>query len=93
MHQYNDGTPFVRIIIDTVSYFPRYGQKNQYLPITMDCFTKRPEAYALPFQETSTVAEPLVTIFCYSDHCGRYRVTKDRNFESCLMQEIPNAWE
>jgi hypothetical protein len=51
----------------------------------MDNFTKWPEAYAIPNQETSTVAEVLITnYFC---HFGVPR-DQGRNFESHLMQEI-----
>jgi hypothetical protein len=60
----------------------------------MDYFTKWPEAYAIPKQEASTVAEAPVTNFLcrfgipqelHSDQC--------RKFESRLLQEVCNGWE
>jgi hypothetical protein len=50
----------------------------------MDYFTKWPEAYAVPIQEASTVAEAVVTnFFC------RFGVPRGlhqgRNFESRIM--------
>jgi hypothetical protein len=55
----------------------------------MDYFTKWPEAYAIPNQEASTVAEALVTnFFC---RVGKPRVLhKDqgRNVESRLLQVL-----
>jgi hypothetical protein len=39
------------------------GLVNQYLLITMDYFTKWPEANTIPSEEASTVAEELVTNF------------------------------
>jgi hypothetical protein len=53
----------------------------------MDCFTKRPEAYAIPNQEAPTVTEALVTTF----FC-RFEVPRDLHSDQCresrLMQEI-----
>jgi hypothetical protein len=63
MYQYNVGAPFERIAIDVAGPFPLSDQGNGYLLIAMDYFTKWPEAYALPNQEASTVAEALVTNF------------------------------
>jgi hypothetical protein len=59
MHQYV-GDPFERIAIDVAGPFPRSDQVNRYLQIAIDYFTKRPEAYAIPNQQASTVAEELV---------------------------------
>jgi hypothetical protein len=87
MHQYKVGSPFV-----AVSYFPCSDQGNQHLPITRDCFTEWPESYALPFQETSTVAEPLVTIFfCCSDYCGGEGGTNPKRKVGWMLQkqEVP----
>jgi hypothetical protein len=63
MHQYNVGVPFERIAIDVAGPFPRSNQGNRYLLIAKDYFTKCPEAYAIPDQEASTVANALVTNF------------------------------
>jgi hypothetical protein len=59
MHQYNVGAPFERIAIDVAGPFPRSDQGNRQLFIARNYFTKWPEVYAIPNQETSTVAEAL----------------------------------
>jgi hypothetical protein len=54
----------------------------------MDCFTKWPEAYAIPNQESSTVVEVLVTnLFCCFGVPRELRVHSDQghNFKSHLM--------
>jgi hypothetical protein len=82
-------SPFESIAIEAEGNFPQSDQKNGYLLITMDYFTKSPEAYAIPTREASTMTEALVTNF-YS----RFGVPRElhsdqgRNFESRLMQEI-----
>jgi hypothetical protein len=63
MHQYNVVALLERIAIDVpLPFLPSY-QGYQYLLITMDYFTKWPEAYALRKQVVSTVAEVLITNF------------------------------
>jgi transposase InsO family protein len=54
----------------------------------MDYFTKLPEAYAIPNQEASTVAEALVTNFLFRFGVPR-ELHSDQgcNFESRLMQK------
>jgi hypothetical protein len=94
IHQYNVGVPFERIAVDVAGPFSRSGQGNRYLLIAMDYFTKWPEAYAIPDQETSTVADALVTnFFCRFEIPRELHSDQGRNFESRLLQEIYNAWE
>jgi hypothetical protein len=89
MHQYNVGAPFKRISVDVAGPFPLSDQGNQYLLIAMDYSTKWPEAYALPNQEASTVAEVLVTnFFCRFGILLELHNDQGRNFESRLLQEI-----
>jgi transposase InsO family protein len=55
----------------------------------MDYFTKWPEAYAIPDQEASTVADVLVTnFFCRFGIPRELHSDQGRNFESRLLQEI-----
>jgi hypothetical protein len=54
MQQYNVGAPFERIAIDVAGPFPWNNQGNRYLLITVDYFTKWPEAYTIPNEEAST---------------------------------------
>jgi hypothetical protein len=80
MHQYNVGSLLERIAIDAAGPFPRSDQGYRYLMISIDHFTKPPEAYAIPNKEASTVAEALIINFCrfgvprelYSDQGGNF---------------------
>jgi hypothetical protein len=54
----------------------------------MDHFTKWPEAYAIPNQETLTVVKALVTNLCYFKILPELCSDQDHNFESRLMQEV-----
>ena len=68
---------------------PESEKGNKYLLIAMDYFTKWPEAYPLPDQEATTVAEVLVKEFI----C-RYGVPRElhsdqgRNFESAVFTGV-----
>ena len=55
----------------------------------MDYFTKWPEAYAIPNQEASTIAEVLVTtLFCRFGTPRELHSDQGRNSKSCLPQEV-----
>jgi hypothetical protein len=55
----------------------------------MDYFTKWPEAYAIPNQEVTTVAEGQVTkFFCRLRVLRELHIDQGRNFELRLMQEV-----
>jgi transposase InsO family protein len=54
----------------------------------MDYFTKWPEAYDIPNQEASTLAEVLVTNFCHFRAAPELHSDQGRHFESCLIQEV-----
>jgi hypothetical protein len=63
MPQYNVGAPFESITTDVAGPFPQSNQGNRYLLIATNYFIKWPNAYAIPNQVASTVAEELVTNF------------------------------
>ncbi|GFS55046.1 retrovirus-related Pol polyprotein from transposon 412 [Trichonephila clavipes] len=57
---YNVGAPFERITFDILGPLLRSSDDNNNILVVMDYFTKWPEAYPIPNQEASTVAEVLV---------------------------------
>ncbi|GFW03046.1 retrovirus-related Pol polyprotein from transposon 412 [Trichonephila clavipes] len=57
---YNVGAAFERIAFDILGPLPRSSDGNNNILVVMDYFSKWPEAYPIPDQETSTVAEVLV---------------------------------
>jgi hypothetical protein len=55
----------------------------------VDYFTKWVEAYTIPSQEASPVVEALVTnFFCHFGVPREPHSDEDRNFETCLIQEV-----
>jgi hypothetical protein len=73
--------PFQRITIDMVGPFPRSDQGSRYHLIAMEYFTKWPEAYAIPDQEASTVADALViNFFCRFGIPRELHSDQGRNF-------------
>jgi transposase InsO family protein len=88
MYQYNVGAPFKRITINVAGPFPWSDQRNQFLLITMNCFTKWPETYATPNKEASTVAEVLVTNFYRFGVPRELHSDQGHNFKSRLMQKV-----
>ena len=52
-----------RLAIDVLGPLPLSDSGNRYILIAADYFTKWPEAYPLPNQEATTVAEVLVCEF------------------------------
>ena len=89
MRQYNVGVPTERIALDILGPLPLSNEGNKYLLVGSDYFTKWPEAYSLPNQEATTVAEVLVKEFV-----SRFGVPRElhsdqgRNFESSVFQEM-----
>ena len=63
MSQYNVGAPMERLALDVLGPLPITDNGNKYLLIVADYFTKWPEAYPLPNQEATTVANVRVKEF------------------------------
>jgi hypothetical protein len=94
MHQYNIRTLFERIAIDVAGPFPWSNQENRYLLIVTDYFMKWLEAYAIPKQEGSTVAEALVTnFFCHFEVPWELYGDQERNFKFHVIQEVLQCLE
>lgn len=89
MKQYNVGAPFERIAIDVAGPFPTTTSNNKYILVAMDYFSKWPEAYAIPNQEASTVAQVLVdNLVCRFGVPLELHSDQGRNFESRVFQEL-----
>ena len=87
--KYNVGSPMERIAIYVLGPLPITETGNKYILIVADYFTKWVEAYPMPNQEATTVAELLVREFI-----SRFGVPllihsdQSRNFESELFAEM-----
>jgi hypothetical protein len=82
------GARFERIAIDVAGPFPRGDHENRCLLTAIDYFTKWSEAYVIPNQEDSTVAEALITNFCGFGVPRELRGDQGCNSESLLLQEV-----
>ncbi|GFS69774.1 hypothetical protein TNCV_3006601 [Trichonephila clavipes] len=86
---YNVGVPFERIAFDILGLLPRSPDGNNHILVGMDYFTKWPEAYPIPEQEASTVAEVLVQHWI-----SRFGVPlqlhsdQGRNFDSAVCKRL-----
>ncbi len=60
MQSYNVGAPMERMVLDVIGPPPLSARGNKYLLIVTDYFTKWPEAFPIPNQETVTIAKALV---------------------------------
>ncbi|GFX69679.1 retrovirus-related Pol polyprotein from transposon 412 [Trichonephila clavipes] len=86
---YNVGSPFERIAFDILGPLPRKSNDNKNILVVMDYFTMWPEAYPVPDQEASTVAEVLVQHWI-----SRFRVPLElhsyqgRNFDSAVCKRL-----
>jgi hypothetical protein len=89
MQQYNVGAPFERIAMDVAGPFPTSDSGNKYVLVVMDYFSKWPEVYPIPNQETTTIADAVV-----HNWISRFGVPMEvhsdqgRNFESVVFQEM-----
>jgi hypothetical protein len=84
----NEGEPFRRIAVDILGPLPLSDRGNKYVAVVSDYFTKWCEAFPLPNQEATTVADALV-----EQWVARYGVPSElhsdqgRNFESQVFQQ------
>ena len=78
-----------RIAIDVLGPLPITETGNKYILIVADYFTKWVEAYPMPNQEATTVAELLVKQFiCRFGVPPLIHSDQGRNFESELFAEM-----
>ena len=84
--------PMQLIECDVVGPLPTTHKKNKYIFTIIDTFTRYPECYAIPNQETPTIIE------CLEDFISRHSVPaailtdRGRNFESHLFQAFCQAY-
>ena len=89
LSQYNVGAPMERLAIDVLGPLPQSEEGNRFILIAADYFSKWVEAYPLPNQEATTVAEVLVKEFV-----ARFGVSlmihsdQGQNFESTVFSEM-----
>jgi hypothetical protein len=89
IHEYNVGAQLERIAIDVAGLFPLSDKGNRHIVIAMEYFSKWLEAYAIPNQEASAIAENLVAnFFCRFSIPRALHNDQSRNFESRLLQEM-----
>ncbi|KAJ8352139.1 hypothetical protein SKAU_G00236150 [Synaphobranchus kaupii] len=83
LQQFPMGFPMERVGVDVVGPLPCTDKENRYVPTAMDCFTKWPEAYALPDQEAETIVDALVGgMFSCFGAAESIHSDQGRNFES-----------
>ena len=70
MSKYNTGSPMERIAIDVLGPLPITETGNKYILIVADYFMKCVEAYPMPNQEATTVAELLCETVYLSVWCS-----------------------
>ena len=63
MQQYVVGSPFERVALDILGPLPETDAGNKYALVVVDYFSKWVEAYAIPNQETTTLADVLIKEF------------------------------
>ena len=80
--------PMQLVAVDIVGPFPESESGNCYILVVADYFTRYTEAYPLPNQEATTVANVLVNEFFlrYSPP-ERLHSDQGRNFESAIITE------
>ena len=83
------GEPFERVGMDVIGPLQRTPRGNRYILTVVDHFTKHVEAYALPYQEATTVARVILNEFV-SRYGVPYVIHTDQgsNFESNLFKEL-----
>ena len=83
------GSPMQICAVDIMGPLPKSKNGNRYILVLGDYFTRWMEAYAIPNQEASTVAQKLVDeYFCRFSVPEQLHSDQGRQFESSLIAEI-----
>ena len=77
------------VAVDILGPLPNSPAGNRYVLVAMDYFTKWEEAYAIPNQEATTVANKLVNeMFLRFSPPEQLHSDQGRQFESTLVKEM-----
>ena len=83
------GYPMEVVAADILGPLPESEAGNSYILVAGDYFTKWMETYAIPNEETTTIAKKLVDeMFCRFSPPEQLHSDQGRQFESTLMKEI-----
>ena len=83
------GFPLEKVAVDILGPLPVTEKGNKYIPVVTDYFTRWVEAYPVPNQEASTVAQKLVDeFFCRFSSPTQLHSDQGRQFELSLIQEV-----
>lgn len=86
---YNVGAPMERIAIDILGPLPVMKNGNKFCLVITDCFTKWTEAYGIPNQEASTVAQKIINEFvCRFGAPLQIHTDQGTHFESHLFRQM-----
>ena len=85
------GYPLQLVAMDLLGPLPESINKNSYVLVVSDYFTRYTEAYALPNQEARTVACKLVNEFFFRFSLPeQLHSDQGRQFESNVLKEVTN---
>jgi len=80
--------------MDLLGPLPQSSNKNSYVLVVTDYFTRYTEAYALPNQEAKTVAGKLVNEFFFRFSLPeQLHSDQGRQFESDVIKEVTTMLE
>ena len=86
---YQVGSPMERVAVDVLGPLLKTNDGNQYIFIAQDYFTKWPEAFPVPDQKATTVADVLVNqLFTRFGIPQELHSHQGRNFESEVFQDV-----
>ena len=83
------GSPMQMVAIDILGPLPQTQSGNKYVLVAGDYFTKWMEAYAIPNQEASTIAQKLLNeMFCRFSLPEKLHSDQGRQFESEIIKQL-----
>ncbi|KAK3107787.1 hypothetical protein FSP39_022147 [Pinctada imbricata] len=89
LKSYVVGAPFERIATDIAGPFPITENKNKYILVVTDYFTKLTEIYPMPYMQAKTVADILVRAWIKRYGCpAELHSDQGRQYESLIFKEM-----